>query len=434
MRLFIIILFCCQAASANNSFLEALSNATPKQVNHVDLNTLLPNQIYLTTPFAKPFFIDAKQKKLIHEKVILKIELVYTRFRSSTTFNQQQLNNNRLKKLQQLLPHLFDAPLWDFELLEQTNGNSRVECNQMFHGFILTYRPSSSQNTLLQEANYVNKLVDLLKKNDSLTNDSTPKEMFIKTHYDPKWGYIHDTNYIDNKIPMPSPPDFFYNQQLFNDSTVLNAFARNSDWKNFIVVTDVTGSMSPYSSQVFVWLKHQATNDQAKFFVFFNDGDTKASSRKKPLNTKGIYTSKNKGIDEVTKAAVKCMLNGSGGGENLENDVEAIIEGTKYYTNADAIILIADNLESMRDYDFIDKINKPVHVILCGADYRINIQYLDLAKQTKGSVHTKYSDVLDLDQVKNGQEITIDDKTYRYENNRFHFVYESFKYQNKTPR
>jgi hypothetical protein len=294
----------------------------------------------------------------------------------------------------------------------------------MFHGFIVTFRPSSTKQTLKAESSYLKDLVTTMIKNDNIEKDTLPKAYNIKTHYDKNIGYIHDTIWFTDTIPPPTPPDFFYNQSLYNDSTVLNSFARNNVWKNFIVVTDVTGSMSPYSAQVFVWLKAQSENKLAQYFVFFNDGDEKPSRKKTPLETKGVYVTKNSSLENVVNTASTCMNNGSGGGENLENDIEAIIEGLKQYPNASEIILVADNMESMRDYKYLSKIKKPVHIILCGAESRINIQYLDLARQTNGSVHTSSSDVINLQNIKEKEHFFIEGKEYLFEKGRFHSIYE----------
>lgn len=414
--------------------LEQLANATPTYTEEYDLKSLLPHQIYIATPFAKPLILNPEQEKQLKEKVVLNIELVYTKFRTSPTFNQIKLNHNRLKELKKVAPILFENPLWEYKLISQTNGNSREYCNNMFHGFVITFRPNSNNTNLKKEASYLDDLVTTMLKNDSIKNDTTPKGFSIKTHYDLNKGYIHDTTWHFVTISPPRPPDFFYNHGLYKDSTVLNVFDRNKHWKNFVVVTDVTGSMSPYSAQVFVWLKAQTENAKAKYFVFFNDGDDKDSQKKKPLDTKGIYVTENKSVDDVTKTALKCMERGDGGGENMENDVEAIIEGIKYYPNADAVILVADNMESMRDYKYLDKIKKPVIVILCGTRGRINVQYLDLARQTKGSIHTATSDMTNLQNIKAGENFFIDEKEYTYQNGRFHSVYEQFKYQNKSVR
>jgi len=418
---FLIIFLLGQFCFAQNY--PQLVNSAPVFVNEVDLSLLKENQLHIAMPFANKLVLNPEQKKQLSEKAIIKLELVYTKYRTSRSFDQKKLNNNRLKELNRLIPSLFENRLWEFQLTSQTKANSRDTGKNMFHGFIVTFRPSSTKTTLKLEANYLKDLVTTILKNDSIENDTLPKAYNIKTHYDKNIGYIHDTLWYIDTVPPPKPPDFFYNQALYKDSTVLNSFSRNTSWKNFIVVTDVTGSMSPYSAQVFVWLKKQTINSSAKYFVFFNDGDKKPSRKKQPLETEGVYVTKISNLEMVMNTAAKCMNNGSGGGENLENDIEAIIEGLKQYPEAKEIILVADNMESMRDYKFIDKIKKPVHIILCGAENRINIQYLDLARQSKGSVHTKKSDVINLQDIKEGEHFFIDDAEYTYQNGRFHSLY-----------
>lgn len=418
---FLILFWFVQTINAQefNEFI----NADPNYIGQYQLSALKENQLYISMPFGKKTVLNPEQKQLIHEKVLIKLELVYTKYRTADSFNQLKLNENRFVELKKLAPEIFENRFWEYELVSQTNGNSRTECNTLFHGFVLTFRPNSTKNMLTQEANYLEKLVNSFIKQDSITNDTTPKSFIIKTHYDMTVGYLHDTIWFIDTFPKPSPPDFFYNQTLYNDSTVLNTFTRNQTWQNFIVVTDVTGSMSPYSAQVFVWLKAQAENKIAKYFVFFNDGDEKESRKKIPLDTKGIYVEENKSLEDVIKAATKCMKNGSGGGESMENDVEAIIEGLKYYPQAESVVLVADNLEIMRDYEYINKIKVPVHVILCGAENRINIQYMDLVRQTKGTLHTSKSDITNLGNIKENEHFFIEDKEYMYKSGRFHSVY-----------
>lgn len=403
--------------------IEYLASTNIIEKREVKLNELTPNQLAITMPFAKELILNPEQQKALTEKAIIKIELVYTKYRTSPLFNQKELNIKRLQELQKLLPQLFKNPLWGFELVSQTKGNSRQECNQMFHGFIFTFRPNSTPETLAQEAGYIEKLVSKMLKADSLKSRTDKSTLIadIKTRWDNRIGYVHDTIWKEEEeIPVP---DFFYDQSLYKDSTVLNAFSRNINWKNFIVVTDVTGSMSPYIAQVFVWLKEQAQNKNAQAFVFFNDGDNKPSNKKKPLETGGIYLVENKNTEEVMAMAAKCMRKGSGGGENLENDIEAILLGVEEYSQIDEIILVADNREGMRDYKFIEKVKKPVHIILCGSEHRVNIQYLDLARQTKGSLHTNKNDIIALDKFSNGERFFIDNFEYLYENKQFHYLY-----------
>lgn len=418
---FLIFLFSIQPLLANQ--FQQLVDFPIHEVDVVDLKQLKSNQLAIAMPFAKEIILNPEQRKYFEEQVVVKIELVYTKYRTSPTFDQKQLNLNRLTELNKLLPDLFKNPLWDFDLISQTNGNSREECNPMFHGFIFTFRPNSSPTTLAAESSYLQKVVDNLIKQSDNENPKDKLNYELKTRWDTKIGYVHDTIWKVNEVKQIPPPDFFYDHSLYKDSTVLNAFERNQSWKNFAVVTDVTGSMSPYIAQVFVWLKQQAEKNNAKYFVFFNDGDNKESRKKKPLETGGVYGTTNKGLDAVMQAATRCMNNGSGGGERQENDIEAILLAQQEYETAKEIILVADNFESMRDYKFMDKISKPIHIIACGVKKRINIEYLDLARATKGSIHISNLDVSDLDKVKQGQKIRIGEETYIFDNGRFHFLY-----------
>ncbi|MCC7332588.1 MAG: hypothetical protein IT232_08275 [Flavobacteriales bacterium] len=385
-----------------------------KEVDFIDANTLNSNKMFISMPFASELIINPEKKKQIDEKVILKIELVYTKFKLSPTFNQAELNLKRLVELQKLLPKVFENPLWEFELIGQTKGTSQDECKTLFHGFIISFRPNSTTKTLANELEYLNKLVN---NSDSLQE---AKSYELKTRWDTKIGYVHDTIWKIDNIIQVDPPAFFYDPMLFKDTTVLSVLERNV-WKNIAVVTDVTGSMSPFTAQVLEWLKQKSESKTANYFAFFNDGNRKESNEKKPLKTGGIYGTPNLGIDEVMKSLAKCMQNGSGGGEGLENDVEAILFALEEAPSVDEIVLIADNFESMRDYSFIDKITKPVRIIVCGVKKKVNIQYLDMARKTKGSVHTKTSDISNLDLIKPKQKITIDGEVYIFDNERFHF-------------
>lgn len=379
------------------------------------------NQVLIEMPFAKEIILNKEQKKQLQERVIVKIELIYTKFRTSENFNQTELNKKRLLELKKLAPEVFDFPVWEYQLISQTDGNSKEECTKMFHGFVVTFRPLSTDAYMQQENDYVKQLVRNFSKIDSLAKDTTPKPFHIKTRWDN--GYVYDTIWGEEKKLdfYPPPPPNPYLASLKEDSTVINAFSRNKNWTNFIVVTDATGSMSPYYSQVLIWLRLQLNNENARLFVFFNDGDRKPSGKKLPLETGGIYVTNEREYELVNNKLTECRSGGGGGGEAIENDVEAMLLGLKYYPETENIVLIADNYERMRDYEFMDKITVPVHVFLCGTKGFVNLQYLDLARATKGSVHTKKEDIFNLDRLKEGDIITIENRDYVLKNGVFTF-------------
>lgn len=107
------------------------------------------------------------------------------------------------------------------------------------------------------------------------------------------------------------------------------------------------------------------------------------------------------------------------GGDIQENNIEAIIDGMNTNPNCKEIVLIADNYANMRDYTMIKNIKKPVRVIICGNYNGINTQYLDLARATKGSIHTIENDLLNLMNINEGQQIDIGKYTYTISEGKF---------------
>lgn len=392
-------------------------------INIFNRSTIHKDQILIEMPFAKEIILNKEQKKQLQERIITKIQLVYTQYRTSEKFNQIELNKKRLLELKKLIPEVFDFPVWEYELISQTDGNSREECNKMFHGFVVTFRPNSTADFVTEENDYINTLLNNITKIDSVENDTTPKPFHIKTRWENQ--YVYDTIWGE-KIEIdfyPPPPPNPYLSSLQKDSTVLNAFKRLDKIQDFIIVTDATGSMMPFYSQVIIWLREQTANINAKGCLFFNDGNIKNSDKKLPLETGGIYVAKNLQIEEVTKALNKCTSGGSGGGEAKENDVEAMLLGLKYFPEAKSIVLIADNYEKMRDYEFIDKITVPVQVFLCGAKSFVNTQYLDLARATKGAVHIEDEEINNLHLLRENDIITINNRDYMLKNGVFIYYY-----------
>ncbi|TGE13462.1 hypothetical protein, partial [Hymenobacter elongatus] len=68
---------------------------------------------------------------------------------------------------------------------------------------------------------------------------------------------------------MPLPPDA---------NVVSRVMQRHPEWSKEVVVTDVTGSMFPYTYDLLAWLQLSALQDE-KTFVFFNDGGCNPNCR-----------------------------------------------------------------------------------------------------------------------------------------------------------
>lgn len=202
------------------------------------------------------------------------------------------------------------------------------------------------------------------------------------------------------------------------NSVVFNVLNRNKNWKNKLIVADLTGSMYPYAQQISTWLKlHFLKDTTSQHFVFFNDGDNKKDENKKIGATGGIYHCKAKTVEELISTMELTIRKGQGG-DAPENPIEAIIYGLNKSGKVEDVILIADNWAKARDIKMLARIKVPVRVVLCGVyeGMEINEDYLNIAYKTKGSVHTIEQDITDLMKQSTGKKFNINGVDYIIKN------------------
>lgn len=193
-------------------------------------------------------------------------------------------------------------------------------------------------------------------------------------------------------------------------------------WQNKIVVTDITGSMSPYYQQVLVWHALNLIKGGQTKYVFFNDGDNRPDG---PIGASGgLYHCQGK-IEDL-KTIITTMQKGiraGSGGMGPENDIEALLGAISHREKGEELILIADGLCKVRDLRLLRKVNVPVRVIVCGGYYSkrkaINPQYLRIARKTKGSVHTMEEDITNLSDLVNGGIVKINGESYEFQDGEF---------------
>jgi len=323
-------------------------------------------KIYIEVEFGDHFIVNSKLVEQLENAVIKNIDLVYTKY--PVDQDLRDLNRRRIEYLHLLCPSVFNNTMTQWRIITQTNCSSEKKARSLYHGFVIIFQPAPSAESAAK---------------DLATLKST------------------------------------WRSKTLSDSSVFKVFKRNN-WKNITVAADLTGSMSPYLSQVFFWYKLTfATNDFSEF-IFFNDGDMKKDAYKAAGKTGGIYYCKSANKDSVFKTASRCINNGWGG-DIQENNIEAILFAIKQNPDIKKIIMIADNWAPMRDYCLMSQIKIPVHVIICGKlpGMPINTEYLDLARHTKGSIHTIEEDIDKLTEIAEGKSIEIDGYKYVVSGGRF---------------
>jgi hypothetical protein len=292
---------------------------------------------------------------------ILSIDLVYTHDGNEELL--EKLNKRRLFELYMAAPGVFGRSLVKWRFVRQTGGGQDIR--KMFHGYVIRYRE-------------------------------------FKPYKPSPEGLKKDIEILAAK-PF--------------DNDLFKVLKRIPGIEQQAIVVDFTGSMTPYYTQLMSWFFLQKYAGPTSF-LFFNDGNATRDDRKRIGNTGGLYSFRTDNLDTVLHYALK-TTNGGSGGDAPENDVEAVLQAIKENPKVKEVILVADNWADMRDYQLIRKIDKPVKVILCGTGEGINTQYLDLAKATKGSLHTIEEDIADLTKVSEGHEVKIGNETFIFKGGRF---------------
>src|SRR5690606_23658426 len=101
--------------------------------------------LQIQCPFAEPQFIDEKDIVTLSKGIIIRIELYYTKFKRSETFDQFELNSKRYQNLNKILPNIKGNPLIQFLNFEQTGATDIETAEQYFHGFVIRSEEHTSE-------------------------------------------------------------------------------------------------------------------------------------------------------------------------------------------------------------------------------------------------------------------------------------------------
>jgi hypothetical protein len=371
MKKVLILFVACLISSftQSRSIMDILSQKEEKKQTY-RLNEGLDAVMVVGMGFANFDPISETDKSKLKKANIFEIDLVYTDFPKGADLSK--LNRQRILTALSLRADLVKNETIRWRLIRQISCNSEAEAKILFHGIIIHYRAEQGKEVMER-----------------------------------------DFDFLSETLPeKPTEKDIIRLRKETKDSTIYKVLDRQMNWQAMTVVADVTGSMSPYYTQLVIWFQLNIHDKRIKEVVFFNDGDLKTTEQKKIGSTGGIYTLTPKNYTDFRVKLIETMKKGSGG-DSPENDFEAILQAIKEFPKSKEIILIADNLATVKDFELLSKIDRPVHVILCGVKFGINPQYIDLAIKTKGSVHTMTQDLEELYLLSEGKTFTIEKKIFQ---------------------
>ncbi len=474
--------------------------------------------VLLACPYAEPQILDPSVLDELRRATLIRIDLLYTRFRRSEDFDQYALNTQRWKNLEKLLPGLFENKLIYLQNTEQTGAADLETAETYFHGFCVYYRIPSDPETRAEE---IKKVAEYVGADDSLRSeskrvrnlkayDSDPLE-----HYDvaPRFGKnecdlarylnleikypkdavekkirgVSEVSYVVNRaggiqdfkikralghgceeaikdalehmpvwepavykgrkvnvyqelrvhfsLGLPLKPDEIPGcgeihirgvslnldeWQLHEKHKIVSKTLNNQqNLQHAALAFDVTGSMGPYIADMLTYIR--TNSKKIDFYAFFNDGDRKADFDKEIGNTLGIYTYHGNTYDSIETTAFKALQAGYGG-DLPENDLEALLAAQNACPDCSKLIWIADNYAVPRDFALAEKITKPVLLILCGADYRINPRLLTLAKRLNAQVAVSGGFIPRFPDLKNGDLFKVRGETFLWNGTSFEAV------------
>lgn len=116
-----------------------ITSISYSQTNHkqLEVEKVAPKKgtcVEIPSTFSHETLSQSKSLKELQSKKIRRIELIYTHYKESADFDQNQLNEDRMYRLNQLLPKLqIDKP--EIVWIEQTGATTREDAKNYFHGF-----------------------------------------------------------------------------------------------------------------------------------------------------------------------------------------------------------------------------------------------------------------------------------------------------------
>ena len=370
---------------------------------------------------------------------VFRIDYIATSYTTALTDYQRYLNRKRWHTLSHFLA-LDEHEDFEKHAYYQTKFEGEEEAQKLFHGFILYYRQpaslvhekSSKSSATLMETICQKKLTDLasplylqravrvdsiFKGNISKKQKKDIERQLLKSgNYVIEWGYdslsadkkYYNSYYILTKVA----PGIALAFKQLADRSLFDFFKRSKLNEQSMIVTDMTGSMYPYYSQLLVWHAFKMSEGKKMNHVFFNDGDRKPTSEKVIGNTGGIYFNRANDLREVYSTMQRCMKRGFGG-DCPENNFEAVQKGLKRYPKTGNILLLCDNWAVPRDTALLGTINKPITYFMCGAEMGVNAKYVDLAAQNEGTIITLENSISNLNEAQKGEVVKIGKNHYK---------------------
>jgi len=271
----------------------------------------------------------------------------------------------------------------------------------------------------------------LLAERDSIRRVQRMRDSIALVRNELQNFYLHhryknrDFNKIESSIKKVVNMDknsLATNQNFYAESgeEIKAIFHRNKDeWKQKRIIANIDCSMYQYIDELMVW-NYSNPSEQANNKYWLFNGFNYQSEEHEGHSRRGIFHVPNNNVQGFFNTIDK-IVNFSCRGSRLENVVEALILGAEGKTPEEDLLFIADNYSDVSDLEKLKDLTVPVHVLLTQSNYGVNENYLEIAYQSGGSIHTTDVDIKaeQLKNLKNGDQLKIGKFAYRFYKGKF---------------
>jgi len=395
--------------------------------------------LLLPMPFASSQFKpEAYKVKLPPASEVHAIHLVYTRYKQVDTFNQPKLNQRRLNNLKTLWPDLFKQNDIAWRVFEQKSPKTLEAAENCYHGFVIYLKNHPPKAETEKEIAKIDRVIKSYKDSQVwipetvtyrvrrrqeetgyyLPNNRDKRKKNIKFSSGGIWFRQKEYRIVKDSIPLKRIPGHYERTGFFDTfglrkTDEFKILTRKNWGGKYAVLVDVTGSMTPYTAQVMLWMKHSKSCLDNGRIVFFNDGNEAPDMLKRIGFTGGIHMAETHVFD-TAYALMKTAMRRGNGGDLPENNIEALIATQKKWPMIDSFIMIADNNAPIKDITLIKQVTKPVNIILCGVTDKIHPHYVELAAKTGGNIYTIDAEISGLNKLKIGSRIDVGRSVFEY--------------------
>lgn len=141
MKKVFLILFLIQQFTISFSLASTIQNIELVQSSKYVKTS--EHSLAISVNYAEDIILSEKEYEILLDHEVVKIELVYTQFKRNIHFNQEELNANRIERIQSKFPFIdFETIKWS--LIEQTQAQTYEEAQKCFHGFVFHFNPKMS--------------------------------------------------------------------------------------------------------------------------------------------------------------------------------------------------------------------------------------------------------------------------------------------------